>query len=242
MNKLFEYMDKANNIVFFTGAGVSTPSGIGDFTGPNGLYKTNPEAEYMLSLECLENEPEKFEKFMAELIAPMREAEPNVIHKAINLLRQKDKNPQVITQNIDDLHERAGGGMYYRTIHLHGTISEWRCVDCNEIWLSTSTDIFQICGECSGIMRPNITLYGEALDSYEFDRAKDVWNAADLIIVCGTSLSVSPANNLVLFNTNFKAPIVYINNDPPAIKGVDFDHVIYGDLEYIFQKVMERYD
>ena len=128
--KLNEMISSARKIVFFTGAGISTGSGIPDFRSADGLYSTaygirNKSPEYMLSNTCLEKHPQAFFKYLRDYM-DYRDAEPTIAHQRISEL-QETRNVSVITQNIDGLHEATGMNKVYA---VHGTMSRWYCQDC----------------------------------------------------------------------------------------------------------------
>ncbi len=183
--------------VFFGGAGVSTDSGIPDFRGSNGLYR-NAEAskEYYLSVQCLISEPDKFFTFFRRnMLFPS--AAPNATHKALAQLEQRGVIKAVITQNIDGLHQAAGSR---RVIELHGTADRYYCTRCRKVYskdiLSSGNNV-PICPSCGAAVRPDVTLYGEALDGFNFADARNEIAKADILIAGGTSLTVHPAASLL---------------------------------------------
>lgn len=232
IEKLQELINNSNNIVFFGGAGVSTESGIKDFRGKNGLYKKQDiQPEYMLSNRCLYNEPSLFFDYYRNNMNCL-EAKPNITHKYLKNLEDKGKLKAIITQNIDGLHNKAGSN---NVLEIHGSIYRNYCSKCYKEYKSDY--IFKSSGipkcECGGIIRPDVTLYGENLPD-SFDKAIYYINNADLLIVAGTSLTVEPACSLVrLFKGN---NLVIINNDPTP-----FDNyaqlVIHKPLGSIFNNL-----
>lgn len=192
-----ELLLNARNAVFFGGAGVSTASGIPDFRGNGGLYAGDGRSnEYYLSRTCLRREPEKFFDYFRKNM-DFSKVQPNDAHYALANLEERGILRSVITQNIDGLHQRAGSK---RVIELHGSAERFYCSRCGKIYssdvLSASTDIPR-CTECGAVIRPDVTLYGEALDAYSFADAETEIAKADLLIVGGTSLVVHPAASLV---------------------------------------------
>jgi NAD-dependent deacetylase len=186
-----DLLDKSKKIVFMTGAGVSTHSGIPDYRSAGGIYTDNPE--YMLSEDCWKNEYIKFLQFVTEHF-DMSGYEPNDIHNWIAGL-EKDKEITVVTQNIDGLHQRSGST---NVITYHGDINNWECKGC-----FTKSSFAEIkngnnyCSRCGCKLSPEVVLYGQ--DIY-FDKdalAKGKIKEADLVIVIGTSLSVFPFADLV---------------------------------------------
>lgn len=221
IEKLNHMIADARRIVFFTGAGISTGSGIPDFRSANGLYNTSKETdpEYMLSADCLYKEPAKFYEYLREHM-DFSKAEPNIAHRVISDL-QLTRIVSVITQNIDGLHEKAGS----KTIaNIHGSLANFYCDECGAHHFPTELiyegqydslpDRVPRCTECSGsaLIRPNITLYGEGLPAEDWQLALHWTMQADLFIVVGSSLTVSPANFLPhYFGRDDK--LVIINRD-----------------------------
>lgn len=185
--------------VFFGGAGVSTDSGIPDFRGNGGLYDTDGDSEsneYYLSRECLLREPEKFFKFFQNNMT-FDYAEPNDAHIALARPEERGIIKAVITQNIDGLHQKAGSR---RVIELHGTSGRFYCSRCGKVYSPEDVrakDSVPRCDVCGAVVRPDVTLYGEALDGYNYADAEEEISKADVLIVGGSSLVVHPAASLI---------------------------------------------
>jgi len=209
IKKLKEIIENANNIVFFGGAGVSTESGIPDFRSADGLfserYKYPPET--MLSLSFFKSNTEEFYRFYREkMLYP--DAKPNDAHIALANLEQQGKLKDVITQNVDGLHTKAGSK---NVLELHGSALRNICMTCKEIYpleKITQTTGIPLCG-CGGTIKPDVILYEEALDATIMQKATKAIYDADVLIIGGTSLNVYPAaglinyyrgNNLILIN------------------------------------------
>lgn len=208
-----EILRAAKHVVFFGGAGVSTESGIPDFRGSGGLYTSEGEGnEYYLSRRCLTINPLAFYNFYNKnMVYP--EATPNRAHYALAKLEEKGVLKSVITQNIDGLHQAAGSR---RVIELHGTVSRSYCIRCGKVCvpnLLEKDEIVPKCPACGGIVRPDVTLYGEALDGFTFRDAENEIAAADVLIVGGSSLTVYPAASLV---GNFEGKHLIIINYSPT--------------------------
>lgn len=192
-----EILREAKHVVFFGGAGVSTESGIPDFRGAGGLYTSEGEGnEYYLSRRCLTINPFAFYDFYNKnMVYP--DAKPNRAHYALAKLEERGILKSVITQNIDGLHQAAGSR---RVIELHGTVSRSYCMRCGKVYEPNTLgkdEIVPKCPACGGIVRPDVTLYGEALDGFIFRDAENEIAAADVLIVGGSSLTVYPAASLV---------------------------------------------
>lgn len=208
-----EILREAKHVVFFGGAGVSTESGIPDFRGSGGLYTSEGEGnEYYLSRRCLTINPLAFYNFYNKnMVYP--DAKPNRAHYALAKLEEKGILKSVITQNIDGLHQSAGSR---RVIELHGTVSRHYCMRCGKVCepnVFGKDEIVPKCPACGGIVRPDVTLYGESLDGFTFRDAENEIAAADVLIVGGSSLTVYPAASLV---GNFEGKHLIIINYSPT--------------------------
>ncbi len=207
-HRLARLLKESSHAVFFGGAGVSTESGIPDFRGTGGLYSDSSEDNaYYLSNACLRNEPEKFYEFYKRsMLYP--NARPNDAHKALAELEEMGIIKAVLTQNIDGLHSEAGSK---NVIELHGSSAKHYCMRCGKTFPKETVTSFAgvpKCDACGSIIRPKVTLYGEALDERELERAEFHTNAADLMIAAGSSLTVYPAAAFVKY---FSGVLVIIN-------------------------------
>lgn len=187
----------SDHAVFFGGAGVSTDSGIPDFRGNGGLYDSKDESnEYYLSSECLKDEPEKFFRFFRKNMV-FENAKPNGAHCALAALEKRGVIKAVITQNIDGLHQKAGSE---RVIELHGASNRCYCTKCGRVFdnsIITSNNDIPCCDKCGSLVRPDVTLYGEALDGFNFADARREISESDVLVVGGSFLVVNPAASLI---------------------------------------------
>ena len=203
-------VSQAENIVFFGGAGVSTESGLPDFRGEQGLYRQQFELppETYFSIRLLKNDPEEFFRFQRKRLLSFQ-GKPNITHLKLAEWEKHGKLRAVITQNIDGLHQAAGSK---NVLELHGSLRQCRCMICRKRYsLSAVTETAGIprCKICHGIIKPDTVLYGERVNKRVIDKAIRCIRAADMLIVGGTSLAVSPAVSLV---HEFKGkPLVIIN-------------------------------
>lgn len=182
-------------VVVFTCAGISTASGIKDFRGEHGLYKENINAEEILSHSFFEKFPKEFYEFFRDNLIN-ESIKPNEAHLLISELEKKGYVKSVITQNIDGLDIKAG---IKNVIELHGNAERFYCVGCNKKYSIDdiiSMDLVPRC-ECGCVIRPDIVLYEEALDSYDLMSARDEIRRAKTLLVIGSSLKVNPAASLV---------------------------------------------
>ena len=204
IDTLQEYVSESSSIVFFGGAGVSTESGIPDFRSVDGLYNQQYDypPETIISHSFFERKPEEFFDFYKEKMLPLG-FEPNVTHKVLARWEREGRLAAVVTQNIDGLHQKAGSRNVFE---LHGTIARYHCMKCRRAY--SFDDVFgggknatgvPKCPECGGLIKPDVTLYEESLDSDVIEGAVDAIYNADLLIIGGTSLAVYPASSFVQY-------------------------------------------
>ena len=202
ITRLKQYIEESNNIVFFGGAGVSTESGIPDFRSKDGLYNQHDvnfaqyNPEYLLSRECLYAHPKVFYEFYRQKM-DVRGVQPNITHYYLAELERQGKLKAIVTQNIDGLHQKAGSNIVHE---IHGTTQKCYCSICGQSYhkdfiFNTNASIPRC--ECGGLIRPNVTLYGENLPDDAVDNALNAIRNADMLIIAGTSLSVYPAANFI---------------------------------------------
>ena len=218
IERLQHLIESAKNIVFFGGAGVSTESGIKDFRSKDGLYRLHSKYgrpyEEMLSHDYFMAYTETFYEFYKEFMIS-KEARPNAAHKFLAKLEKK-KNLVVITQNIDGLHQEAGSK---NVLELHGSIHRNYCMKCHEFFdldFIINSKGVPNCPHCGGVVKPDVVLYQEGLDSSVLDASIRALSQADLLIVAGTSLSVYPASGLIRYYGGDN--IVVINKDKLDIR------------------------
>ena len=234
IKELQEMIDESNNIVVFTGAGVSTDSGLKDFRGKDGLYKKPSPypAEYMLSNECFYEHTEEFYDYYKENFNCL-DKEPNLIHKYFKHLEDIGKLKAVITQNIDGLHTKAGNKNIYE---IHGTIMKNHCLKCHKEY--DAKYIFDSKGlpkcNCGGLIKPDVTLYGEMLPEDAYEEGLAMISKADMLIVCGSSLTVYPASGMIHY---FKGKhLVIINHSITPYDDIA-SLVIHDKMNNIFSKL-----
>jgi NAD-dependent deacetylase len=216
--KLIELLRASSKMMLFTGAGISTGSGIPDFRGPEGVWKRRQPVYYH---DFMRSEAARVEHwdFKLEGWEAFRDARPNATHKAIVRLERAGKVQAVVTQNIDGLHARAGTTAE-RLIELHGTNSLIECQSCGrrsdpEAHFESfrKTRLPPLC-ECGGFLKPATISFGQSLRNEDLERADVAAKAADLVVALGSTLSVYPAANIPLLAANRGAPYVIINRGP----------------------------
>lgn len=201
MERFIEMLKKSDNIVFFGGAGVSTESGIPDFRSEQGIYKTQQDfgvsPETILSHTFFMQQTQKFYEFYKTTMI-YENAKPNKAHEALAKLEAMGKLKAVVTQNIDGLHQAAGSRIVYE---LHGTVHKNKCMRCGKAYsLDTvmAADGIPRC-TCGGMIKPEVVLYEEGLDSGTIEKSIEAIRRADMLIVGGTSLNVYPAASFVQY-------------------------------------------
>ena len=203
-----QLFDNAKQIVFLTGAGVSTASGIPDFRSANGLYTKDKNAEYYLSHRYFESDPDGFYQFAKDnLYFP--EAKPNIIHTKQAQLTQQGK-AAVITQNIDNLYEVGGTK---NLVDFHGNLFNVYCEKCHQSvdWHDYLTS--RIHQGCGGPLRPDVVLYDEGINQNNIQQSLDYLQEADLVVIVGTSMRVYPFAGLLDYR-NRSAQVVAVNQQP----------------------------
>ena len=197
LEKLRELVNKAEHIVFFGGAGVSTESGIPDFRSVDGLYNQHYKfpPETILSRTFYDRLPEEFFRFYRDKML-VKGVEPSRAHKALAKMEQAGKLLAIVTQNIDGLHQAAGSKKIYE---LHGSVERNYCQTCGKFWSRAEIEAMPLVPKCTcgGTIKPDVVLYEEPLDQNVM--ARSIWSIrqSDLLIIGGTSLTVWPAAGLV---------------------------------------------
>lgn len=219
LKTLAEWMKHSRYTVVFTGAGMSTESGLPDFRSAGGLWKQNRRLEELASTEALHHDFPAFVEFYRWRIQQLHGVEPHAGHRRIAEWQQTGIIKALITQNVDGLHERAGSP---EALELHGSLRVIRCQDCGvemdaERFL---TDEGIRCGRCGGKMRPGVVLFGESLPEDALRGAQQASERAELFLVLGSSLQVSPANWFPQVAKTGGARLVILNRDPTALDGL----------------------
>lgn len=207
-------LNESKHAVFFGGAGVSTESGIPDFRSTDGIYnqKYDYPPETILSHTFFEQNTEEFYRFYrAKMLCPT--AKPNAAHKKLAELEAAGKLTAVITQNIDGLHQAAGS---QNVLELHGSVLRNYCTECGKFYgldfMLESKGIPRC--SCGGVVKPDVVLYEESLNSDTMERSVRALSQADLLIIGGTSLAVYPAAGLIHY---CRGKIVVINRTPTPL-------------------------
>ena len=209
---LRRWVSESNQMVAFTGAGVSTESGVPDFRSVDGLYNQKFEypPETIISHSFYLRNPEYFFRFYREKMMPL-EVQPNITHFTLAKWEREGHLAAVVTQNIDGLHQKAGSKRVYE---LHGSILRNYCTQCGKSYpaefVKNSNGIPR-CG-CGGIVKPDVVLYEEGLNEQTVEGALEAISQADMLLVAGTSLTVYPAAGFLRYYPGNR--LVLINRDP----------------------------
>jgi len=220
IGSIINFVREAQRIVIFTGAGVSTESGISDFRSPGGIWeKYNPDDFTYQRFLSSESSREKYWQMSTEFYHGMKDVKPNAAHEAIAELEKMGKVDCVITQNVDGLHQLAGSSPE-RVIELHGNSRSVSCLSCGKGYsrdevqdmISQGVKVPR-CDECNGILKPNTISFGQAMPEKEMAEAHRRSEACDLFIVIGSSLVVQPAASLPVKAKRNGAKLIIINRD-----------------------------
>ncbi len=236
---LAELIAAARRILVFTGAGISTNSGIPDYRGPSGQWKTRDPVDYR---DFLTSEAARIEYWdqKSETWETMKAAQPNGVHRAVVELERAGRLAMVVTQNIDGLHEKAGTAPE-RLVELHGNALRAECQSC-----AKARDLEACFGEfrathaaprcpCGGPMKPATISFGQQLVKRDLDRAMAAALGCDLCIALGSSLSVHPAATIPLFATQRGARYAIINRGRTDHDGLgEVTLRLDGDVEALF--------
>ena len=230
--ELKEIVSKSSNIVFFGGAGVSTESGIPDFRSVDGLYSTKYKypPEMMVSHSFFRSSTEDFYDFYINKMIFL-DAKPNSAHIKLAQLEKEGKLKAVITQNIDGLHQQAGSK---NVLELHGSVHRNYCMKCGKFYdvnfIVNSRGIPKC--SCGGIVKPDVVLYEESLDSNVMEKSVEFIEKADVLIVGGTSLVVYPAAGLINY---FKGSKLILINKTSTQMDRKADLVINDSIGKVFE-------
>ncbi len=240
--KLAEIIRGSKRMVVFTGAGVSTESGISDFRSKGGVFeqiekKYRMSPEEMLSIDFFERDPRLFyEIYRATFLGS--NPEPNDCHKAFAKLEEMGIVKAVVTQNIDDLHQRGGSK---KVLELHGNMFRNVCSSCRKgfslDYVADPKNPVPKCDACGDIVRPDVVLYGEALDSDVIQESVRFISEADTLLVAGTSLRVYPAAGFINYFEG--KDLVLVNRDSTPFDGMA-TLVIRESIGSLMKQVMEE--
>jgi NAD-dependent deacetylase len=251
-----EQLIKSNNAIALTGAGCSTESGISDFRGPNGIWTKNPDAErkaYESYARFQANPKEYWKETLtgASLLGNLANALPNPGHYALVELEKMGILKSVVTQNIDNLHQKAGS---QRVLDYHGNISLLRCFSCDTRYDRTEYDLERLakedrlpplCKKCNGVLKTDVVHFQEAIPADVAQESQKEAEKCDLMLICGTSAVVYPFAYLPRIarqrGLGKKTIIIEINFDPTPLteEGIS-DYLIQGKTGTILPRILEE--
>ncbi|MBA7526829.1 NAD-dependent protein deacylase [subsurface metagenome] len=220
IEKAIEILNSSRSLFILTGAGISAESGIPTFRGADGLWK-NYSATDLATPEAFEKNPELVWEWYHWRQGIILKAEPNPAHFAVAELEKKFNNFLLLTQNVDNLHRRAGSK---KVLELHGNIFRARCLSCGRIvhhQIEPGKEIINLpkC-DCEGLLRPDIVWFGEQIPQDIWQASLEFLSAADTSIICGTSGIVWPAAAIPEMAKKNRAKIIEINLEPTPISSI----------------------
>jgi NAD-dependent deacetylase len=233
-------------LLIFTGAGISTGSGIPDFRGPGGVWTTQRPVMYQDFIASEAARLAHWEYKLAAADAFLR-ARPNVVHEAIVRLERAGRIRRIVTQNIDGLHQKAGSRPE-RVVELHGTNAEVECLDCGHRAPSPpildhfrATQRPPVCEDCGGPLKIATISFGQALRPADVRAAEQAALTADMVVALGSSLSVYPAAAIPKLAAERGVPYVIINRGPTGHDGdADVTLRLEGDVMELFPPAVDR--
>lgn len=246
LNTIANLMATPNNTVVVTGAGISTEAGIPDFRGPNGIYRQLGEDKVMevININAFRRDPEAFYRFYRESFQ-FPQVDPSPAHLQLAEWEKRGLVRAVVTQNIDNLHQRAGSK---NVIPVHGTADRFLCTKkgCGKVFdtdfVKNTPGVVPYCPECGSVIKPDVVLFGESIHNYV--QAQNTVMSASLLIVIGSSLTVFPLAEFVMAYSSMFQNLVIINKgltaaDHLALVKLDPDNT--GEaLREIDRRIMAR--
>jgi len=241
--KAAEILSASQHAVALTGAGHSTPSGIPDFRSPESGLWTKADPMVVASIYGFQWDPQAFYDWLRPLAKQMMEAEPNAAHIALAELEEAGVIKCVITQNIDELHRKAGS---QNVLELHGSVRQATCMRCRrtvpstELWPAfVATGELPRCPTCDGLLKPDVVLFGELLPMTTLVRAQDEAERCDAMLVAGSSLEVYPAAELPTCATQHGAKLILVNYEPTHMDA-RAAVVIHEDVAAVLPQITDR--
>lgn len=235
MQEIINFIKNAKHLVAFTGAGVSVLSGIKDFRGKNGLYKTM-NAEKIFDLDVFNSDPSFYYSQAKNFVYNLDEKEPACTHRVLAKLEKLGFLKALITQNIDMLHQKAGN---HHVIEVHGSATRHYCTNCGKdgnaqsVFEKAKKGEVPHCEYCGGVIKPAITFFGESLPTKALNEAISQVNQADALMVLGSSLTVYPAAALPSYTLQHGGHIMIVNDMPTSYD--QYTTLKYDDLATVFE-------
>jgi NAD-dependent deacetylase len=241
IRQLADLLNHSSRTVAFTGAGISTESGIPDFRSAGGLWTRNPPVPYDEFLRSRDARV-RFWKQRKEIYRDFAAARPNAGHRALADLERRGKILAVITQNIDGLHQDAGSR---RVIEIHGTARIIACVRCRKewhpdevmAWIDAGSEAPD-CDECAAPLKSRTISFGQPMPAAEMREAAELSRGAELYLAIGSSLVVEPAASLPRLARDHGATLVILNNEPTPLDD-RADLILRGTIGPVLQSVLD---
>ena len=234
----------ASRIVGFTGAGISTESGVPDFRSPDGVWAQNRTVDFQ---EFVSSEAGRIEYWRQKAAAwpAMRDAQPNAGHHAFVELHKQGRLEALITQNIERLHQRSGLPAD-KVLELHGTTTEAVCLTCGDRITSDEAcrrieagEKAPRCRPCGGFLKPATISFGQAMPHDVMVQAQAAAETCDLLIAVGSSLVVEPAASIPRVARQAGARLIIVNRDPTPLDGIA-DAVVHGEIGAVLPELVHR--
>jgi len=238
-SSLIERLRDAEHVAILTGAGISAESGIPTFRDPGGIWEEF-EPQELANVDAFLDNPELVQGWYRHRRQVVEEAEPNAGHRALVRLEDYVSRVTTVTQNVDDLHNRAGSTA---VVELHGNITHNYCMDCETPVAPERVDDAiehgdpATCPECGGLVRPDVVWFGEMLPSGAMDAASRAAQDCDVFLSIGTSTVVYPAARLPMLAKESGAYVVEVNPDRTPISG-DVDEYLDGPAGEVLPKII----
>lgn len=218
-------IDEATAVAVLTGAGISTDSGLPDFRGPQGIWTKNPKAEKASNIQHYVNDPEVRRANWAARAAGglWANVEPNIGHHALVHLEERGKLHTLITQNVDELHQRAGSSPEL-VVEVHGTTRKVACLSCE--YRDNMEEVLErvrageedpACPRCGGLLKSATVSFGQSLDPEDLRRAEIAAREADVFLAIGTTLAVFPINETARIAKHAGARLIIVNAEETAM-------------------------
>lgn len=229
-------INKSHYLAALTGAGVSAGSGIPAFRGRGGLWQVYDPA--LARIDVFREDPHRVWEMTRTLMAMVTGSEPNPAHSALAAMERVGLLKGLVTQNIDNLHRRAGSRS---VIELHGTLGKLRCLTCNIDFNSADFNLKEddpLCPHCSAVLKPGIVFFGEAVPFGALMEARLLASTADAMLIVGTSAVVNPAAELPVIAKGNRAKIIEINIEPTRLTNSITDVFIRGRAEEVLPDLL----
>jgi len=240
-----ELIERSERILVFSGAGLSTESGIPDFRSPGGVWtKYDPSDFYFHRILASEEARATYWQMSSEMYRDMKDARPNPAHQAVKRLEDRGKLLVIVTQNIDRLHHKAGNSPD-KIIEIHGTAFSVSCLSCGKKYdrdgiedrLRSGVKV-PACDACGGILKPETISFGQSMPQEKMARALELAGACDLCLVLGSSLVVYPAASMPREACTGGARLIIVNRDETPLD-VHADAVLRASVTEVMRRMVD---